>query len=269
MDTRTVASIKIDALVRMFMHNTLSSVLPIYIVTEYQKSGGTWVGQMLSEYLELPFPRNQQPRLTASVLHGHLMPTYFMKNVLCVYRDGRDAVVSSYYHMLFESDKNSPVLVKRCRDYLKFSDYDDVHSNMPRFIEYLFTEHHNKTFTRRNQFTWAEFVDAWLFRTAVKVKYEDLVLDSFGTMTLVIERLVGEVTNIERLEGIVHKYSFENQTKRKPGQEDTKSFLRKGKPGDWKEKFNRASAEAFNFYAGKQLIALGYEINNSWIQSVD
>lgn len=269
MDTRSVATIKLDALIRLLMSNLLSGVVPLYLITEYQKSGGTWVGQMLAEYLDVPFPRNRIPAIQTAVLHGHLMPTRFLKNVLCVFRDGRDAVVSSYYHMLFESDKNAPILVKRTRDALKFHDYEDIRNNLPIFTEYLFTVHHTRTLFRPNQFTWSEFVDAWLGRDVVKVKYEDLIRDAIPIMAQAIAHLTGDTVDILRLTEVVEKYSFESQAKRKPGQEDTKSFLRKGQPGDWKEKFKRETAEIFHYYAGSQLIAMGYEKDSGWVDTVD
>jgi Sulfotransferase domain len=268
MENRSMPHIKFDAVVRLLMQNTLSGALPLYIVTEYQKSGGSWVGQMVSEYLDLPFPRNRVPAIRSSVLHGHIMPTPFLKNVLCVYRDGRDTVVSSYFHMLFESDKNSPHLVKRCRDDLKFDDYDDVKENMPRFIEYLFTEHHVKTLFRRNQFTWAEFVDAWYDKKVASVKYEKLLSEPLAEMSQALKIMTNLDIDNERLQVIINKYSFENQTKRKPGQEDKKSFLRKGQAGDWKEKFTREAAETFNYYAGNQLKLLSYEDDDSWIETL-
>ncbi len=268
MDNRSKIHIKADGLIRLIMNNTLSGVLPLYLVTEYQKSGGTWVGQILSEYLDLPFPRNRVPKIQASVLHGHLMPTPFLRNVLCVFRDGRDTIVSSYYHMLFESDKNTPGLVHDTRKALQFKDYDDIKTNLPKFTEYMFTKHHIKTLTRRNQFTWAEFVDGWIDENVVKVKYEDLVADTVLVMASAIETLTEQDVDLNKLQSIVDKFSFENQSKRKPGQENIKSFLRKGQPGDWKEKFNRETAEIFNLYAGKQLIALGYAHNSEWINTV-
>ena len=161
MDTRSVAQIKFDALVRLIMQNTLAGILPIYLVTEYQKSGGSWVGQLISEYLGIPFPRNKIPRIEKCVLHGHVLPTPFLRNVVCVFRDGRDAVVSSYFHMLFENEKNSPHLVTRTRGALSFKDYNDVEANLPLFMEYLFERHHMRSVFRPNQFTWTEFVRRW------------------------------------------------------------------------------------------------------------
>jgi len=269
MDKRSLLEIKINALYKLIMCNTLSGVLPLYIVTEYQKSGGTWIAQMLSEYLQVPFPDNHFPSIEKSVFHGHLMPTPFLKNVLCVYRDGRDAMVSSYFHMIFGNRKSVPSLVTQTRQNLNFTDYDDVKRNLPEFIEYLYTRFHKKSITRWHQFTWSEFVSAWKDLNVSSVKYEDMVVDPVKEMSVLISELTEEKVDMERLKAVVDKYSFENQSKRKPGQELKDSFLRKGKPGDWKEKFSRDAAEVFHHYAGKELIALGYEQDSSWINKFD
>jgi len=42
--------------------------------------------------------------------------------------------------------------------------------------------------------------------------------------------------------------------------------LRKGISGDWKNKFSREAKQIFNEYAGKELIQLGYEVDDSWIE---
>ena len=268
MDNRSVASIKFDALVRMAMQNTLSRALPIYLITEYQKSGGTWIGQMLAAYLDLPFPRNRIPKMQACILHGHVLPTPFLSNVLCVYRDGRDAVVSSYFHMLFENDKNSPHLVKRVRSELNFTNYDDVRGNLPVFIKYLFTAHHKRTLFRPNQFTWTEFVSEWRAKAKVSVKYEDMVEDGVKTLAEAVLGLTGEDADLSKVEAIVEQYSFRNQSNREAGTENTRSFLRKGQPGDWREKFSREAALTFNEYGGQQLIELGYEQNSNWLATL-
>jgi len=269
LDKRSIYEIKTDALVRSMFHGVLSGILPVYTVTEYQKSGGTWVGQMLAEYMDIPFPRNRFPVFSKSLLHGHLMHKPKMQNVICVFRDGRDAIVSSYFHMLFESDKNIKMLVDRCRSDLAFDDYYDVKKNLPTFIEYLFTEYHVKTMWRQNQFTWNEFVDAWWFNEGVvKVKYEDLITDCFSEVERMLTELLDAPVDKERLVKVIDDYSFEKQTKRKPGVEDTGSFLRKGQPGDWREKFSIKSAKVFDSYAGDQLIMLGYEKDKTWIEGL-
>jgi hypothetical protein len=67
------------------------------------------------------------------------------------------------------------------------------------------------------------------------------------------------------LKNIVEKYSFENQSKRKRGVENRKSFLRKGIAGDWKNYFNKEAREIFYHYGGNALILAGYEKDDSWV----
>jgi hypothetical protein len=79
-----------NALLRIGMVHMLSGAIPLYIVNEYPKSGGTWVGQMLGRALRVPFPRNRFPVLRPSIMHGHYLRPWGMKNVVVVWRDGRD-----------------------------------------------------------------------------------------------------------------------------------------------------------------------------------
>ena len=97
----TIAT-KFQAAVRYGMVHGLTPVSPLYIVNEYPKSGGTWVGQMLSHALDVPFPRNCLPNFSSCVMHGHYLKPWGMKNVVIVWRDGRDMMVSWYHHCLFK-----------------------------------------------------------------------------------------------------------------------------------------------------------------------
>jgi len=258
--------IKFEALQRLIMVNTLSGVLPLYLVTEYPKSGGSWLCSMLSEYMNIPFPRNKRPSFTSSIIHGHMSYSPLMNNVTCLYRDGRDVMVSLYYHMLFENDKNSPLLVSRTRNDLDFSDFDDIQSNLSDFIAYV---HNNETKSLSPfKFTWGEFARNWANKNVNTIKYEDMIEDCYGSMKMLLESISNNPVDEERLKIVVHKYSFENQTNRKPGQEDVKSFIRKGQPGDWKDKFTKRSAKVFNDYYGRELIGLGYVENDLWVDKL-
>lgn len=267
MDERSSLAIKLDALVRYAMVNTVSGVLPLYIVTEYPKSGGTWLSQMLADYLDIPFPRNRSAVWKSSVIHGHMLYTPAMNNVICLFRDGRDCMVSWYYHALFHNEKNSPSLVKSYRKDLQYKDFDDIMENLPHFIEYVFET--NQKSRSPFKFTWAQFARSWYEKDCAKAKYEDLVHDANFAMQELLEQLIDEQVDVGRLSEIVQKYSFSQQAKRQPGKEIKTSFLRKGVPGDWKEKFSKASAETFNYYAGKELVYLGYEKDSEWVYRLD
>lgn len=267
MDSRSRIRIKADALQRLLMVNTISGILPLYIVTEYPKSGGSWVSQMLAEYLRVPFPRNERPAIKSSVMHGHMLYTPMMKNVVCVFRDGRDVMVSLYYHMLFENEKNSHELVRRVRADLDYEDISDIKRNLPSFIQYM-NDMESKSWSPF-KFTWSEFVRSWKDRDVCKLKYEDLSSDCAGALCPVIERLSGEIIDMARLESVVDKFSFEKQAKRKPGEENIASFIRKGQPGDWREKFSRRAGEVFDKYYGSELRVLGYVSSDAWLGEVD
>ncbi len=246
------------------MINGLSGTLPLYIVTEYPKSGGTWFGQMLSAYLNVPFPRNRRPEFKSCIMHAHLRYSPLMRNVTCVIRDGRDVVVSWYYHSLFPNERNSPYLVEKTRRENPFRDYDDITANLPRFIEYLFTVENRRLF----HFNWNEFIESWTDKqTATFVKYEDLVADAASALRPVVEKLTGTRADMQRLQEIREQYSFKRLAKREPGSENRASFMRKGIVGDWRNHFDRAACEVFGQYAGDTLIKLGYETDQRWIQN--
>jgi hypothetical protein len=266
MDRRSKWEIWTDAACRYAMASTLSSTLPIFVVCEYPKSGGTWVGQMLSDYLSLPFPRNTWPPLRSAVHHAHYLYSPMLRNAVCVMRDGRDIMVSYYFHMLFENDKSSPILVRETRDALRFDDYEDVRQNIAQFIEYLFDKQSNSI--SPFQFTWPQFVRSWNARPAPVVRYEDLVSDCVASMSRMLHQLTGKQPDEDKLRRIADKYSFAAQAQRPAGVEERGSFLRKGRPGDWREKFSPSAARLFSELAGEELILLGYESDNSWVDAV-
>lgn len=222
---------------------------------------------MLAEYLGVPFPRNRRPRLETCVMHGHMLYTPLMRNVTVVFRDGRDVMVSWYFHLLFENDQNSPDLVKRTRSELRFADFNDVKSNLSHFIEYIFEK--ERASSSPYHFTWNSFVRSWKDRDVSIVRYEDATSDTVGAMTQLVERITNRPVDIARLSDICERYSFETQAKRRAGDENRSSFLRKGRPGDWREKFDRRAALAFEALAGDELRALGYASTSDWIYEVE
>jgi len=261
MSERNIFAIKFEGLYRLAMNYGLSGVLPLYIVTEYPKSGGSWFSQMLADCLEIPFPRNELPKLKSCVMQGHYKDNPFLRNVFCILRDGRDIMVSSYYHSLFRHERYNSRLVENTRKNLIFDDYDDIERNLPEFLGYKFTgKVHPK-------FTWTEFVDSWIDKDVAFVKYEDLLKDAAGELYGSVLKVTGQSLDKTKLAKISEKYSFENLAKRKPGQENKRSFLRKGIAGDWKNHFSREAREIFNHYAGATLIKLGYEEDSSWVDT--
>ena len=250
-----------EAAKRAAMWRFLAERLSLILVTEYPKSGGTWAAQMLSEYTGLPFPRNRPPRLEACILHGHRAYHPSFRNVCVVLRDGRDVVVSAYYHMLFENEKNDHRFVRSNRKRLGFRDFDAIEDNLPRFIEFLFTQRTNLFYN----FTWSEFVRGWHDKDVAFLRYEKMRSDPVSEMGTAIVRLTGGLIDRDRLDTAIDRYSFARVAKRRPGEEDVNSFVRKGIVGDWMNKFSPEARLAFDHFAGEELILLGYEPNRGWV----
>jgi len=272
---------KIEHAYRLLFVNQLNRFVSIILITEYFKSGGTWLGQLVSSYLELPFPRNTFPAFHDSLLHSHYLPNRRfkrMRKILWLVRDGRDVIVSLYHHYLIWNDKNrlNPKDVYYHRSQVPFDDYEHVRKNLPAFIEYVFEHRPSKL----QQFTypgnWVKYNRAWLqqYRKGemdiLRVRYEDLLRDTEGELFRILRNGFGiQEPDTSRIREIVSYYSFENQTKRKQGTESKKSFLRKGISGDWKNYFDKESADKFDYYATDMLIELGYEIETEWTDLIN
>lgn len=111
-------------------------------------------------------------------------------------------------------------------------------------------------------------MNKWSFRKdIVAVKYEDLRLDTAAELQVLAQKLTGTKLSDAKALQIANEYSFENQSKRQAGEENINSFMRKGIVGDWKNYFTLESKELFAKYAGDELIKLGYEKDNSWVNS--
>lgn len=218
------------------------------------------MGQMIADAFELPFPRNRLPMLRSSIMHGHYIWPGNMKNVAVLWRDGRDVLVSQYYHSLFYNDKGNKRGVKITRRSVPFTDYEDIFKNLPEFIEYTYKQKGNLGFS------WADFYNVWGNRSnVIHVKYEKLRAETAGELKRIIFTLSEKKLSSERATEIADNFSFEKQSGRKPGQENLKSFMRKGVVGDWKNYFSPDAKQLFDKYAGEALIGLGYEKDHSWI----
>ncbi len=251
-----------DAAVRLGMVHALSNSLPLYVVNEFPKSGGTWMGQMLGRALGVPFPRNRLPALRPSIMQGHYLRRGGIRNIVLVWRDGRDVMVSWYHQCLFPHEHRNELQVERARRELRFRDYDDVRGNLPRFIEWAFTR------PRSPRFSWSQFVRRWYGDSgAVHVRYEDLRADTAGELVRVVRELTGRELDARRAAAIADEFAFERQAGRQPGEENRRSFLRKGLVGDWPNYFGAEARAAFARFAGAELVRAGYERDGAWVDA--
>ena len=239
---------KTEHLLRLIYVNSITIKNESVLLVEYPKSGGTWLGQLVSNYLKIPFPRNTFPITERSLFHSHYLPKYRIpKNPKIIYmvRDGRDALISLYYHQLIWSDKNklSPKDVIYHRSKVPFDDYDNIEKNLADFMTYTYTQKPSKVKHFTYMGNWYEYNTKWLNemktnKNIYMVKYEDLLDDTEQTVGKILKDFF-HIQNIDEdyLKLVVDKFSFKNQSKRNKGEENKNSFLRKGIKGDWKNYF--------------------------------
>jgi hypothetical protein len=225
-------------------------------INEYPKSGGTWLTNMVSEILDYNYPRDRLPNLSKCMMHGHYVNVNSINNQIIMYRDGRDVMVSQYYHFLVPWDNGKNKYdVSFYRKKFQFDDYMDIETNMSKFIEMTSDKDIYK-------FSWGEFVDRWKPNEYIAyTKYELLKMNPFLELVNICNALKIKVEE-EKIHKIIKKYDFKSLKKEK---KSSGGFLRKGIVGDWKNIFSKEARNTFSSLYGKQLISLGYEKDDNWI----
>lgn len=252
---------KSNALVRHALVRGLGNFLADHVtVNEFPKSGGGWIAQMLADGLELPFPRNRLPHLSSSILHGHLMGKVGTRRHVVVWRDGRDVAVSWFYHFVVGNNFTSARIVSQSRAAAGISGTPDPRRHFAQALRHFLTQ---PTYPR---YTWADYVDHWAPNPdAVFVRYEDMLAAPEQRLMALCGELDSAI-GADRARAIVARYSFKAQTGRQPGEEQQKSYLRKGVSGDWRNHFDAECREMFERAAGAQLRMLGYERDDAWVR---
>ena len=245
------------------------SYFPFWYVSEYPRSGGTWLGRILATYLDIPFPQENLGLLALpSVIHNHWKYDPRLERVFYLYRDGRDVMTSLYFMrmQMIKSDLGRTVLAsqldKRYRrilgaDYLR----RDARANLPGFIESEMLR------PRQSPLNWPDHVRSWKPATEGKVvflSYEDLLRDPHGVLSRALNRF-DQVTDNEQLADAIERRQFVRASGRRAGEEDrTDLFTRKGVAGDWLNHFSIEAVRTFDHFAGDVLISLGYERDRDW-----
>ena len=249
-----------------WLGESFPDLIPLLYVTGYPKSGTTWLAYMVADYFGLPLPlMSVFPVGCPSVIRGHLRVR--KPNSLGCYamRDGRDVMVSLYFHLTRSiPEGDHPKLSRRQR--LMFpglTNKENVQENLPGFME----QHFKRPLRTSSRLHWGQHVD-WYFdessQSLLLVRYEHLLERPEEVMASVIEGLSDRPTNDRQLAATIEKFTFQNQSGRAPGDEDRDSYFRNGESGDWQKYFTRDAAKIFNAHCGAALIRAGYEADASW-----
>ena len=155
---------------------------PFYYVTEYPRSGGTWLSQMIADYLQIPFPTHYVlPIGFESVLHNHWSYSPRLKRVFYLYRDGRDICVSMLFFALRGLRLQDPATHRYFSRRLAGIGSADINELNPAQLMPRFVEAWVKRPMGCRQ-SWTSHVAEWAFErpNVVCVTYEDLRRDCVG-----------------------------------------------------------------------------------------
>lgn len=231
-------------------------------VVEHPKCGGSWVRNMVQQYLGGRPYLDDRLIGRRTVIQVHRLYSWRFCNPIIVVRDPRDMFVSFYYHETKYELRESTLAVNRY-----------FHHDPERPVREDFAEYLEAKLTHRTQpaFRYAEFLDSWLDHSneACLVRYEDC-LDDCGRELRRIVKFLNEPVDEARIDEVVDYNSFANETKRRygvaraRGHSDASKFQRKGIAGDWRNHFNRRSCELIQRFEQRSLERLGYEKDASW-----
>ena len=246
---------------------------PLALVCEYPKSGGTWFGKMLADAMQIPNPSPSVfPFDFRCVVHNHWRYDPRLRRVVYLTRDGRDVMVSYFFHRmrrLARGDSASVAMFGKRYERLFGPRYDhgDSVELLPRFIEEEFRR------PRGARLNWRDHVRGWFpggpRPGVVYASYEELRADTAKTVRRTVDMLSDRPVDQWFIQNAVDKFSMERQTGRRAGEEDRASFVRKGVVGDWRNHFTTEAAQVFDNLAGDVLIELGYEADRSWVGRCD
>lgn len=263
-----VAWHKLNAVIRKMLLYYLPLFKQSIVINEYPKSGGTWLTKLLSDILGLPFAKNRLPYIKNQMFHCHMLAKGLNKKQIILWRDGRDILISQYYHSLFYNDVGNKVLVDYTRSKVPFQNYMDVSDNLADFIRFI------DSGKAKPKYTWSDFVTQWSDdEHCFHVKYENLYDMPIESLVDVLNfcGFYSSQNDILKIKNTVSKYALspKNEQKEVRSIEQKVPFARKGGYGGWKKYFKIDAAKLFCELHGDSLIKLGYETDYSWIKSID
>ncbi|WP_084168754.1 sulfotransferase domain-containing protein [Paraburkholderia acidipaludis] len=228
------------------------------ILTEYPKSGGSWVSSMIGDALGLPkrdiymrpgfnlFNASEHPWYkngapfdfpALCVIKSHELPdselVNFDANFLHLVRDGRDVIVSKWFF-----DKE--FMVKNGITTTFTKNFDD-------YVEETAT-------------AWSDYIKAWQNMQITTVRYEDFLADAGTALGATIKAITGISMPASLLQNVVLANTKEKfaESLSKTFQHNT--FVRRGIAGDWRNHFSQRNIDCFRSIAGNAMSLLGYRL---------
>ncbi|MFQ5468997.1 MAG: sulfotransferase domain-containing protein [Gammaproteobacteria bacterium] len=210
------------------------------IVTEYPKSGGTWLTQMVADSCGFQFPKGDAP-ISDGIIHGHYLRVPGNKKKIVLWRDPRDVIISYYHHIFCRTDPVALKIKELYKPFLPHSRLNNIMTDLPFFSELVME---GSIYPR---FSYRKFFEC-NFQTNgnINVFYENLRKNTSIELKRVCESLTGEAHDSEKISKTVDRFSFSRLSGRATGEEKKDSALRKGIVGDHVNYFSSQQLDEFD-----------------------
>jgi Sulfotransferase family len=181
--------------------------------------------------------------------------------IIHIVRDGRDVAVSAMHHWWRLAKDQAEGVFELTPEELEIRDaYLEDREGFLASGRSIFTEERLGQLARRwNHRVGKAHQDgiALYGERYLEIRYEDLLMHTPEILRQVLE-LLGARKEKETIERCIRTSSFERVSDRRQGEEDSRSFFRKGVAGDWRDVFTKRDREIYEELAGDQLIEMGY-----------
>ncbi|PZD72812.1 hypothetical protein C1752_03198 [Acaryochloris thomasi RCC1774] len=200
-------------------------------INEFPKSGGTWTGKVISNYLGYRFDDNIIPKYGAAIVKYHKLQIPSALKEVVIIRDPRDVIISFYYHsfFIFADNPFNARIVSLSKKRFNFDDYSDIAANIPTFIDYMLDG------PIKPGFRWDHFYNIKIKSGIPIFKYEDLRHSPLETFSQILESLGFQDIDQQKLSGSIEKYNIKKIKKKNDSSQGKVNFVRSGKVNGWQD----------------------------------
>lgn len=233
---------------------------PFLMLTEFPRSGGNWVRDMLGDAMQMPVPRFARfPVTFRAIVHNHdhrptAHPTVY------VVRDPRDVFISHFFKTVSAWLDASPSQRRRLGaihpSMVGVGRFDDANEDiMVKFYE----EWQSRGVGVRT--SWKAHVRAFLQErreNVTVIRYEALRHSAVSALSQAVTDIVGRPPLEDDIKFAVMRNEFNRQAGRAAGVTDNRSTKRQGVVGGWRKDLPPGLAARFISDSGEEMALAGY-----------
>lgn len=232
------------------------------ILTEFPKSGGSWIVSMIGDVLNIP-QRDIYVRPGFDLFDIKKHPWYLGVNELDF---PEQSVIKS--HELFGSslidfDATYIHLIRDGRDVVVSKWFFEKEFLTKNGISPSFNEDFEK-YVEKTAYDWSNYVENWAGKSTLTIQYENFLLNPVQSLSRVVQVITNDEFSIRHLENTISKFTKNKFSDSLSQIFKHNTFVRKGVAGDWRNYFSATNVEVFKSRAGETLLSMGYELDSDW-----